>query len=119
MIAPESFVDYQLVERLFPNARRFTWWVFKNVEAQCEVSNRLGERPNLNDDELFITAQQLSKSQFGYDSVRELPLQQRKELAIILKNKWGASNGQVARIARLEQQVVDAFFPMSAKQNRE
>lgn len=116
MIAPESFVNYRLVERLFPNARKFTWWVFKNVEAQCEVASRLGESPNLNDDELFLTAQQISKSQFGYDSVKELPQQQRRELAIILKNKWGASNGQAARIAKLEQRIVDALFPMTAKQ---
>ncbi|MBO6032619.1 MAG: hypothetical protein J6Q22_14365 [Prevotella sp.] len=115
MIAPESFVDYKLVEQLFPNARKFTWWVLKNVEAQVETSTRLGERPNLNDDELFITAQQLSRTQFGRDSVKELSLEQRKELGIQLKNKWGASNGQVARIAQLDQRTVDSLFPLTAK----
>lgn len=115
MIAPESFVNYKLVERLFPNARQFAWWVLKNVEAQVETSTRLGERPNLNDDELFITAQQLSRTQFGRDSVKELSLEQRKELGIQLKNKWGASNGQVARIAQLDQRTVNALFPLSVK----
>lgn len=118
MIAPESFVNYQLVERLFPNARKFAWWVLKNVEAQVETAGRLGERSNLNDDELFVTAQQLSRSQFGYDSVKELPLQQRKELGIMLKNKWGASNGQVSRIAQLDQRIVDAMFPLTAKRKQ-
>ena len=75
----------------------------------------MDEKPNLNDDELFKTAQQISRKQFGYDSVKELSFQQRKELGIILKNKWGASNGQVARIAQLEQRIVDAMFPLTAK----
>ena len=115
MIAAESFVNYKLVERLFPHARKFTWWVLKNVEAQVETSVRLGEKPNLNDDELFITAQQLSRTEYGRDSVKELPLQQRKELGVLLKNKWGASNGQVARIAQLDQRTVDEMFPLTAK----
>ena len=115
MIAAESFVNYKLVEQLFPNARKFTWWVLKNVEAQTETSVRMGEKPNLNDDELFITAQQLSRSEYGRDSVKELSLQQRKELGILLKNKWGASNGQVARIAQLAPKTVDEMFPLTAK----
>ena len=115
MIVPESYVNYKLVEQLFPNARKFTWWVLKNVEAQVETSVRMGEKPNLNDDELFITAQQLSRSEFGSDGVKVLSLQQRKELGILLKNKWGASNGQVARIAQLDQLTVDAMFPLAAK----
>jgi REP element-mobilizing transposase RayT len=115
MIAAESFVNYKLVEQLFPSARKFTWWVLKNVEAQTETSVRMGEKPNLNDDELFITAQQLSRSEYGRDSVKELSLQQRKELGILLKNKWGASNGQVARIAQLDPRTVDEMFPLTAK----
>ena len=118
MIAPECFVNYKLVERLFPSAQKFVWWVVKNVEAQVEVASGLGERPNLNDDELFKTAQQLARSQFGLDRVKALSFQQRKELGVILKNQWGASNGQVARIAQLDQLTVDAMFPMAAKRKQ-
>lgn len=119
MIVPESFVNYRLVESLFPNARKFAWWVLKNVEAQFKVSNELGERPDLNDDELFLMAQKICRTQFGQDSVGELPYQKRKELAVILKNKWGASNGQIARIGRLDQRTVNEMFPLSAKRTKE
>lgn len=118
MIATESFVNYKLVEKLFTHAQKFVWWVVKNVEAQVEVATRMDERPSLNDDELFKTAQQLARSTFGYDSVKQLPFQQRKELGVLLKNKWGASNGQVARIAQLDQRTVDAMFPLTAKRKQ-
>ena len=115
MIAPESFVNFRLVERLFPNARKYAWWVMKNVEAQHEVATRMGEQPNLNDDELFVMAQQLARREFSYDSVKEMPYQQRKELGLLLKNKWSASNAQVARIAQLDPKTVDDMFPLAAK----
>ena len=118
MIVPESFVNYKLVEQLFPHAQKFAWWVLKNVEAQVETAERLGEKPFLNDDELFVTAQQLARSLFGRDGVKDLSLQQRKELAVNLKNKWSASNAQVARMAQLDPKTVDAMFPLAAKPKR-
>lgn len=118
MIAPESFVNYKLVESLFPSARKFLWWVLRNVEAQHEVASRLGERVFLNDDELFVIAQQLARSQFGRDGVKELRIQQRKEIAIVLKNKWNVSNGQAARIAQLDPRTVDDMFPLTAKRKQ-
>lgn len=115
MIAAESFVNYKLVEQLFPNARKFVWWVMKNVEAQYEVAASMDEQPNLNDDELFLTAQQIARKDYAHNSVKEMPLQQRKELAVQLKNKYGASNAQVARIAQLDQRTVNEMFPLTAK----
>ena len=56
----------------------------KNVEAQREVATSMDEQPNLNDDELFLTAQQIARSQFGSDGVKDLSLQQPKEVAVIL-----------------------------------
>lgn len=115
MIVPESFVNYRLVENLFPSARRYSWWVLKNVEAQVEVASRLGEQPNLSDDELFIVTMRLCKSRFGANGTKELTGPQRKQLAVLLKNDWCASNGQLARLAQLPLQEVNALFPLTAK----
>ena len=118
MIAPESFVNYKLVEKLFPNAGKFVWWVLRNVEAHHETATKMGERPNLNDDELFATAQKICRSEFRFDGTKELPERYRKDLAIILKNKYSASNGQVARIAKLDPRIVDDMFPLTSKRIR-
>ena len=116
MIVPESFVNYRLVEQLFPNVRKFTWWVFKNVEAQVEVASGFSERPNLSDDELYVVTMRLCESRFNTKGAKDLTEQQKKQLAVILKNEWYASNGQTARLAQLPLQTVNALFPLTAKQ---
>lgn len=115
MIVPESYVDYKLVERLFPNARKFTWWVFRNVEAQLEVALRMNEHPNLSDDELFKVTMQICDDHFSKQGTKELTEREQMELAIILKNKWHASNAQVARLSGLDINKVDGLFPLAAK----
>lgn len=115
MIAPECFVHYQLVEQLFPHARKFTWWVFKNVEAQVEVAGSLDEHPNLSDDELFVVTMRICENHFCKKSTRELSEQEKKKLAVKLKNDWYASNAQIARLSGLSPDKVNALFPLSAK----
>lgn len=116
MIAPESFVDYTLVEQLFPHARKFTWWVFKNVEAQVEVAKSLNEHPNLSDDELFIVTKRICEDRFSKKETKELTEQEKRELAVTLKNDWYASNAQVARLSSLPINTVNELFPLAAKQ---
>ena len=116
MIAPESFVNYKLVEQLFPHSRKYTWWVFKNVEAQVEVARSLDEHPNLSDDELYMVTMRLCENQFNKKGVKELTEQERRKLAVTLKNDWYASNAQVARLSSLPVTTVNDLFPLAAKQ---
>lgn len=115
MIALESFVNYRLVEQLFPHARKFTWWVFKNVEAQVGVALSLNEHPNLSDDELYVVTMRICEDRFNKKGNDELTDQQRKQLAVTLKNDWYASNAQAARLSGLSPGIVNSLFPLAAK----
>ena len=115
MIALESFVNYRLVEQLFPHARKFTWWVFKNVEAQVGVALSLNEHPNLSDDELYVVTMRICEDRFNKKGNDELTDQQRKQLAVTLKNDWYASNAQAARLSGLSPDIVNSLFPLAAK----
>lgn len=112
-ISPASYIDPTWVERLFTGARQFTLWLFKNVEAQVEVSRRYGEEPNFSDEELLRTMLQLCRRRFGVPGPRDLTLQQKKELAILLKNTYCASNGQLQRLTTLNIQEISALFPLA------
>ena len=108
-------MNYRLVEELFPNARKFTWWVIKNVEAQVETAIRLGEHPNPSDDELYITTMRICEDQFNKKGNQNLTDKEKMNLAVTLKNNWYASNAQVARLSGLPIDTVNALFPMAAK----
>ena len=116
LILPQSFVNYKLVEQMFDSARQFLNWTLKNVEAQVQVAHAHGERPFLSDDELFPLSRNLCEKRFGTRQPKELALQQKKALAMALRNQYHASNGQLARLTTLSQQEVNDMYPLTPKQ---
>ena len=112
---PASFVDYERTMEFFGSARKFIMQVFKNVEGQVETALRLGELPLLNDEELLSLTFKLCRSLFRTQTPKELSLENKKRLALKLKNEYGASNGQVARCSNLAPAIVNEMFPLAAK----
>jgi hypothetical protein len=115
-VQPWSFVDYELAEAFYDNARQFVHSVLKNVEAQVETAQRYGEKPFLSDDELLPIVFRLCRDRFKADGPGALEPLARKRLGVLLKNEYSASNKQIARLARLSIQEVNALFPLSAKE---
>ena len=115
LLLPESFVNYRLVESLFDNARQFLFWALKNVEAQVEIAHQHGEIPHLSDDEMFIQSRQICETEYGVKKPELLGDAQKKELAVTLRNRYHASNGQIARFTSLSLLEVNKLYPLSAK----
>ena len=114
MVFPGSFVNYRLVESLFPDCRQVQFWVFKNVEAHVETALRLGESLSLTDDEILTVSLRICKQQFGQNGPSKLTEGQKHGLAKRLKYDYHASNGQLARFTGLPLATVNALFPLSA-----
>ena len=115
MIDPRSFVDYKLVELMFPNARKFVMWVMKNLEAQVELSLNRGESPMLNDDEILNRVFKKCRERFGKSGPSQLDLEQRRILAVEVRREYYATNAQLCRCLSLTPDIVDRLFPLSAK----
>lgn len=118
MIDPRSFVDYKLVESMFPNARKYVMWVMKNLEAQVELTLSRGESPMLNDDEMMNLIFKKCRERFGKSTPSQLPLEQRRVLAVEVRREYFATNAQLCRCLSLTPDIVNSLFPMSAKQPR-
>ena len=111
--APSSFVDYELVERLFSSARQFFSRVFRNVEGQVETAMMLGEAPVVPDEEMSLLMWKYCKNEWGAQGFRDLTAAQRIDLAKHMKYAYHSSNGQVARISGLTRKEVDTLFPQT------
>ena len=76
----------------------------------------LDEHPNLSDDELYVVTMRICEDRFNKKGSHDLTGQERKQLAVTLKNDWFASNAQAARLSGLDLGAVNDLFPLSAKQ---
>ena len=111
MILPQSFVDYQMAMSFFENARQFVWYSTRKVEAYTATAERLGEKMLLTDEEVFQIAFKYSSGEFGQNSPRLLPIVQKRQLILVLKNEFGASNKQISRCAGLPLAFINEMFP--------
>ena len=110
-----SFVDYTFVESVFDNARQFVHAVLKNVEAQVEISRRMGEKPFLSDEELLPLVLRYCQEKMQAKGPGSLPEEEKKKLALWIRREFQSSNKQLARLSGLRLQEVNKLFPLSAK----
>ena len=110
-----SFVDYERAMSFYENARQFVFSVVRNVEAQVETAISCGERPQFADEDLIPVVYSLCRDQFKSEGPAVLDKANKQQLAILLKNKYYCSNGQIARVAKMTLSEVNAVFPLTAK----
>ncbi len=110
-ILPSSFVDAKLVMSLFENTRQFIWCLTRNVEAHLATAERLCEKIQLTDEEVYMIALKKCKKDFDSDSPRLLPQQQKIELIRMLKFDYGASNKQLSRCTGIAVSLIEELFP--------
>ena len=115
MAQPWSFVDYKLVMSFYDNARQFVNSVIKNVEAMAELAMGYGETLQFNDDELYPLVNKMCREKLRVANLSELDFQGKRELAVLMKNRYSASNGQIARLVKMDLKEVNALFPLVAK----
>ena len=108
-------MDYEYAMYFYDNARQFVFSVLRSVEAQVETSLKYGDDPAVCDEELFPLVMDLSRKTFQEAGVFQLNARQKKELAVLVKNKYHSSNKQLARVIKIPLSEVDAMFPLRAK----
>ena len=110
-ILPSSFVEATLVMSLFENTRQFIWCLTRNVEAHLATAERLCEKIQLTDEEVYLIAVKNCKRNFNTDSPRLLPQQRKIELIRTLKFDYGANNKQLSRCTGIPVSLIEEMFP--------
>ena len=109
------FVDYKRAEAFFDNARDFQHWLLKNVDSQVETAILVGEKILLDDHDMWEVVYKLCRNEYGVSEPKLLSQEKKITLARTLKQKYCATNAQIARCLGLLASLVDQLFPMSAK----
>lgn len=112
------FVDYNRVEAFFDDARDYQHWLLKNVDAQVETATLVGDRIVLDDHEMWDVVYRLCRTTYDVKTPKDLSQENKLGLARTLKQKYCATNSQIARCLGLMLSLVDQLFPLGAKEKR-
>ncbi|MCR4860219.1 MAG: hypothetical protein K5910_06115 [Bacteroidales bacterium] len=111
MIHMPSFISLETGERLFRDAHQYFNLLSRSSEAYGEVARRLGDSVYLTDDELFTAVCSICRKQYGLSRPTSLAPNDKISLAVEMKQRYNASNGQIRRMLRLENRIVQELFP--------
>ncbi len=111
MILPESYVRYDLGEKMFRDAHHYLNLLTRNVEAYSEEAKRLSDTIVLSDEEIYPAARMLSEKRCGVKQPSLLPVEQKIEIARAMVRDYHASGAQVRRIFKLPDELHAQLFP--------
>lgn len=110
-IAPESFVDYRTGMMLFRDAHHYFSALTKNIESYSSFASQFGDLIVINDEEMYSAARMLSAKRFNVDKPVLLNNEDKISLAKSLHFDYRASNAQIRRILKLDDNVIQSLFP--------
>ncbi len=106
MILPSCYVDVETVEKIFRHPSRLLMLMAKRVENDVEIKLGMAERVTMTDQEILTQMQELIRKEFNKESIVQLSMNQRLKLCVLLKRNFGSGVKQIARLTRMEPEVV-------------
>ena len=111
MISIKSFVDIVGGEQFFRDPHQYFSLLSKSYEAYSETAKRLGDQIFLSDEEIFSAVCTLCRKNFNQSHPAALAPAEKVNVAIEMKKRYNASNGQIRRILHLDTKIVKELFP--------
>lgn len=110
MIWPGHYVQYETVNKLYRNVKRYMYYLSATQEASVSESLGMTDMIVLPDKELRKAAKGLSEDMFAKDNIVSLSVNERLILAKKLRQKFACSIKQIARMVHLEFQQLQEFL---------
>ena len=106
MILPECYMDPSTVERIFRHPARLMMSLARKIENDVEVRSGIADDVSMTDQEVLTQMIELIKVEFRKDSISQLSMEQRVKLCLMLKRNFKAGVKQIARVTRLDPELV-------------
>jgi len=109
-VTPMCFCHIELGESFFLNARQYHYLSSRNIESMKVIADSIGDRIYYTDDELYSAVFKTCKKKYDAQP-NQLPNYAKLEMARTMHFDYNASNKQIARMLRMEIELVSQLFP--------
>ncbi|HIZ86296.1 MAG TPA: hypothetical protein IAC04_07380 [Candidatus Coprenecus stercoravium] len=98
LICPECYVNYRHVEELFRTPVRMLYFLSRNDSMEMELTSGILRRARYSDSEMASTVTNLCSEIFSKSSSDMLSIDEKYQLADILRKQYGLGIKQLARL---------------------
>jgi hypothetical protein len=106
MVLPSCYVDAAMVEKTFRHPSRLMLLLAKKIENDVEIRLGVADHVTMTDQEMLTQVNELVRIEFGKESVSQLSMDQRISLCLLMRRNFRAGVKQIARLTRLNPEVV-------------
>lgn len=107
MILPSCYVDHSAVEQIFSHPARLLLALARKIEADIEIKFGITKHIRMSDQEILTQMSSLIRNEFQKESISQLSMEQRIKLCKLLKRNFMASSKQIARLTRLDIDIIE------------
>lgn len=109
-ILPQSYVLTEKAEKILGTSWRYSSGLIKNIDAFIKISEGIGDKVVLSEDEVNELIYQNVKEMFKVNSVNTLNIDEKCRLAALLKKKYHIDNKRIARKLKLSLDIIESLF---------
>lgn len=106
MIIPSCYVNTETVEKIFRHPSRLMMLMARKIENDVEIRFGIADNVSMTDQEMLTQMNELIRKEFSKDTISQLSMEQRIKLCLLMKRNFRAGVRQIARLTRLDPEVV-------------
>ena len=110
LICPRCYVDYRAVEEIFHSPVRMLYFLSRNDSMEMELTSGILRRARYTDSEMASTVTNLCSEIFSKSSPDALSIDEKYQLADILRKQYGLGIKQLARLTHTSISLLGQVF---------
>ena len=109
MIHPTCFMDISITESFFKTPIRYTYFLSKKLEGMIELELEHAQKVFIPDKEMRQIVKEIIYERYQATDIRQIGINERLQIARILKFKYACSVKQISRMTQLEKDAIEGF----------
>ena len=110
-ISPLSYCHITLAESFFKDASHYFHLSSRQIESYSSIAKELGDKVTYTDYEIYSAIMSLCIRRYEVKNPSLLDKDAKIEVAKIMHFDYNASNKQIKRVLRLDENVIESLFP--------